>query len=186
MKTTKEGIEFSDLKEFSKFITDLDLLGIIQLREALKDKKGNILIKELVYIRDSSIKKLESISDQYIPIFKVQTNSELIGKIRKKISQEVTPVINETEKSFISILFTQNVSGMKNTENLIGNSFYSYNLVLTLYEIMIGDKDFFQRPLSVNGNKRDKQFLLFRCCLAHYWRHTFLVCFKQRNAGQYI
>ena len=149
MKTTKEGIEFSDLKEFSKFITDLDLLGIIQLREALKDKKGNILIKELVYIRDSSIKKLESISDQYIPIFKVQTNSELIGKIRKKISQEVTPVINETEKSFISILFTQNVSGMKNTENLIGNSFYSDNLVLTLYEIMIGDKDFFQHIIRM-------------------------------------
>ena len=92
MKITKDGIEFSELKEFTKFIINLDLLGTIQLREALTDKKGNILIKELVYIRDSSLKKLESMSDQYTPSFKVQTNSELIGKIRKKLSLEVVPM----------------------------------------------------------------------------------------------
>lgn len=149
MKITKEGIEFSELKEFSKFIVNLDLLGTIQLREALKDKKGNILIKELVYIRDSSLKKLESMTDQYTPSFKIQTNSELISKIRKKLSLEVVPIIDETEKSFISILFNQNASTVKNTENLISNAFYSDNLVLTLYEIMVEDKDFFQHIIKM-------------------------------------
>ncbi|MBP7281352.1 MAG: hypothetical protein KBA66_07245 [Leptospiraceae bacterium] len=149
MKITKDGIEFSELKEFTKFIINLDLLGTIQLREALTDKKGNILIKELVYIRDSSLKKLESMSDQYTPSFKVQTNSELIGKIRKKLSLEVVPIIDETEKSFISILFNQNASTVKNTENLISNAFYSDNLVLTLYEIMVEDKDFFQHIIKM-------------------------------------
>ncbi len=84
MKITKEGIEFNELKEFSKFITNLELMGTLQLREALKDKKGNILIKELVYVRDSSIKKLESMPDQYTPTFKIQTTAELVNKIRKK------------------------------------------------------------------------------------------------------
>ena len=149
MKITKDGIEFSELKEFTKFIINLDLLGTIQLREALTDKKGNILIKELVYIRDSSLKKLESMSDQYTPSFKVQTNSELIGKIRKKLSLEVVPIIDETEKSFISILFNQNASTVKNTENLISNAFYSDNLVLTLYEIIVEDKDFFQHIIKM-------------------------------------
>ncbi|HMV45892.1 MAG TPA: hypothetical protein PKD50_25455, partial [Leptospiraceae bacterium] len=77
MKLSTEGIEFNDLKSFSNFISKLDLLGTVQLREALTDKKGNILIKELVLVRESSIKKLESIADQYTPSFKIKTTPEL-------------------------------------------------------------------------------------------------------------
>jgi hypothetical protein len=39
MKITLAGIEFDELREFSKFVNDLDLLGIVQLREPIKDKK---------------------------------------------------------------------------------------------------------------------------------------------------
>ena len=45
MKITLAGIEFDELREFSKFVNDLDLLGLVQLRDPIKDKKGNILIK---------------------------------------------------------------------------------------------------------------------------------------------
>lgn len=149
MKITKEGIEFNELKEFSKFITNLELMGTLQLREALKDKKGNILIKELVYVRDSSIKKLESMPDQYTPTFKIQTTAELVNKIRKKLSLEVVSVLEETEKSFISILFNQNTANMKNAENLISNSFYSDSLVLVSYEIMMEDLPFFHHIVKM-------------------------------------
>ncbi|MBK6608264.1 MAG: hypothetical protein IPG24_22980 [Leptospiraceae bacterium] len=143
MIISSEGIEFNALKEFSKFITDLELLGIVQLREALTDKKGNILIKDLVYVRESSIKKLESIADQYTPSFKIKTTPELTAKIRKALANSIIPIVNETEKSFISILFAKNPSGMQNVESLINNAFYTDLLVLALYEIMIEDNDFF-------------------------------------------
>ncbi len=144
MIISSDGIEFNELKEFSKFISSLDLLGTIQLREALTDKKGNILIKELVYIRESSIKKLESIADQYTPSFKIKTTPELTAKIRKALANSIMPIVNETEKSFISILFNTNSSTLQNVENLINNAFYTDMLVLALYEIMIEDNDFFQ------------------------------------------
>jgi hypothetical protein len=103
MIISSEGIEFNELKKFSKFVSDLELLGTVQLRDALTDKKGNILIKDLVYVRESSIKKLESIADQYTPSFKIKTTPELIAKIRKALANSIIPVVNETEKSFISI-----------------------------------------------------------------------------------
>jgi len=149
MKITKEGIEFNEFKEFSKFITNLELMGTLQLREALTDKKGNILIKELVYVRDSSIKKLESMPDQYTPTFKIQTTTELVNKIRKKLSLEVVSILEETEKSFVSILFNQNTANMKNAENLISNSFYSDSLVLVSYEIMMEDLPFFHHIVKM-------------------------------------
>lgn len=60
MKITLAGIEFDELREFTKFVNDLDLLGVVQLRESIRDKKGNILIKDSVHIKDSTLKKLES------------------------------------------------------------------------------------------------------------------------------
>lgn len=144
MIISSEGIEFNELKKFSKFVSDLELLGTVQLRDALTDKKGNILIKDLVYVRESSIKKLESIADQYTPSFKIKTTPELISKIRKSLANSIIPVVNETEKSFISILFNNNTSSLQNVENLINNAFYTDMLVLALYEIMTEDNEFFQ------------------------------------------
>jgi hypothetical protein len=141
---SSEGIEFNELKKFSKFVSDLELLGTVQLRDALTDKKGNILIKDLVYVRESSIKKLESIADQYTPSFKIKTTPELIAKIRKALANSIIPVVNETEKSFISILFNNNTSSLQNVESLINNAFYTDMLVLALYEIMTEDNEFFQ------------------------------------------
>lgn len=144
MIISSEGIEFNELKKFSKFVSDLELLGTVQLRDALTDKKGNILIKDLVYVRESSIKKLESIADQYTPSFKIKTTPELIAKIRKALANSIIPVVNETEKSFISILFNNNTSSLQNVESLINNAFYTDMLVLALYEIMTEDNEFFQ------------------------------------------
>ncbi len=58
-------------------------------------------------------------------------------------------VLEETEKSFISILFNQNTANMKNAENLISNSFYSDSLVLVSYEIMMEDLPFFHHIVKM-------------------------------------
>lgn len=149
MKINADGIEFNDLKSFSNFISRLDLLGTIQLREALTDKKGNILIKELVLIRESSIKKLESIADQYTPSFKIKTTPELTAKIRKALSNSIMPIVNEAEKTFISTLYFGNNSGLQNVENIINNAFYTDMIVLAMYEIMIEDPNFFKYIVSM-------------------------------------
>ena len=42
MIISSEGIEFNELKKFSKFVSDLELLRTVQLRDALTDKKKHL------------------------------------------------------------------------------------------------------------------------------------------------
>ncbi|HMV42976.1 MAG TPA: hypothetical protein PK079_21450 [Leptospiraceae bacterium] len=149
MKITLAGIEFDDLREFTKFVNDLDLLGIVQLRESIRDKKGNILIKDNVHIKESALKKLESLSGQYESKFKVNMTSDVTGRIKKALTAEIMPGIQKSKNEFISILYNNDQSSVVSTESLINSSFYTNDLVLVLYKIMLEQYDFFQHIVSM-------------------------------------
>ena len=149
MKITLAGIEFDELREFSKFVNDLDLLGIVQLREPIKDKKGNILIKDNVHIKDSTLRKLESIPGQYESKFRVNMTNELTGRIKKALTAEIMPGIQKSKNEFISILYDNDQSSVVSTEGLISSSFYTNDLVLVLYKVMLEQYDFFQHIVSM-------------------------------------
>ncbi|MBP6740384.1 MAG: hypothetical protein KA146_10345, partial [Leptospiraceae bacterium] len=149
MKITLAGIEFDELREFSKFVNDLDLLGIVQLREPIKDKKGNILIKDNVHIKDSTLRKLESIPGQYESKFRVNMTNELTGRIKKALTAEIMPGIQKSKNEFISILYDNDQSSIVSTEGLISSSFYTNDLVLVLYKVMLEQYDFFQHIVSM-------------------------------------
>ncbi len=149
MKITLAGIEFDELREFSKFVNDLDLLGLVQLRDPIKDKKGNILIKDNVHIKDSTLRKLESIPGQYESKFRVNMTSELTGRIKKALTAEIMPGIQKSKNEFISILYNNDQSSIVSTESLISSSFYTNDLVLVLYKIMLEQYDFFQHIVSM-------------------------------------
>ena len=149
MKINLAGIEFDELREFSKFVNDLDLLGLVQLRDPIKDKKGNILIKDNVHIKDSTLRKLESIPGQYESKFRVNMTTELTGRIKKALTAEIMPGIQKSKNEFISILYNNDQSSIVSTESLISSSFYTNDLVLVLYKIMLEQYDFFQHIVSM-------------------------------------
>ena len=137
MKITLAGIEFDELKEFSKFVNDLNLIGIVQLRDSIKDKKGNILIKDNVHIKDTTLRKLESIPGQYESKFRVNMTPELTARIKKALTSEIMPLIQKSKNEFIPILFNNDQSSVVSTEGLINSAFYTNDLVLVLYKIIL-------------------------------------------------
>ncbi len=149
MKITLAGIEFEELKEFTMFVNSLDLFGAVQLRDSIKDKKGNILIKDNVNIKETTLKKLESIPGQFESKFRVNMTSELTGRIKKVLTAEIMPGIKKSKNEFISILYNNDQSSIVSTEGLINSAFYSNDLVLVLYKIMLEQKDFFQHIVSM-------------------------------------
>jgi len=149
MKITLAGIEFDELKEFSKFVNDLNLIGIVQLRDSIKDKKGNILIKDNVHIKDTTLRKLESIPGQYESKFRVNMTPELTARIKKALTNEIMPMIQKSKNEFIPILFNNDQSSIVSTEGLINSAFYTNDLVLVLYKIMLEQYDFFQHIVSM-------------------------------------
>jgi len=140
---TPEGIEFKDLKAFSRFTYDNDLIGVIQLLEPLKDKTGNILIKEQVNIKEGALKKLETIEGQYEPTFKIRITNDLLNKMREKIASSILPRIESSKVEFTKYLYDNNSSSLGNYKNFIQNALYKPWIVLYIYDLRYRNLDFF-------------------------------------------
>jgi len=149
MYITSKGIEFNNLKEFSKFASDNNLIGVIQLKEAIKDKTGNILIKEMVSVKDSALKKLESLEGQYEPEFKVHMNNELLEKLGLAIAKKVTPYIDDSKDEFIKHLFDHSSSIISNYTSFIQSSFYQPRILLIFYRLMVERPEFFEYSIQL-------------------------------------
>lgn len=143
MKITTDGIEFNDLKNFTRFAYDNDLVGILQLSEPLKDKTGNILIKEQVNIKESALKKLETMEGQYEPSFKLRITEELLNKLREKIVAQILPRIEQSRVPITRYLYQSNSSSISNYRNFLTTSLYKPWLVLYLYDLRYYKSDFF-------------------------------------------
>lgn len=143
MIITPEGIQFKDVKTFSRFIADNDLLGNIQLTEPLKDKTGNILIKEQVNIKEGALKKLETMEGQYDPTFKVRITDELLNKMKEKLAASILPRIETSKIQFTKYLYDNNASSLSNYKGFIQTAMYKPWIVLHLYDLKYDNPDFF-------------------------------------------
>ncbi len=143
------GIEFNELREFAKFATELDLFGVVQLTDPIKDKKGSILIKDHVFVKDTAIRKLETIPDQFEPKFKVNMSSDVIGRIKKALSKQIASDAEKSKNEFLTILFKNDQTSTVSMEALITSAFYSNDIVLVLYKIMLEQPEFFRHLVSM-------------------------------------
>jgi hypothetical protein len=150
MYITSKGIEFTNFQEFSKFTVDNNLVGIIQLKEAIKDKTGNILIKELVSIKESAIKKLESMDGQYDQNFKIHMNNDMLEKLGFAVAKKITPYIDDSKDEFIKHLFDHSSSIISNYTSFIQSSFYEPKILLIFYRLMIERPEFFEYAIELS------------------------------------
>lgn len=143
MKIFHSGIEFDNPKEFSSFVFENNLLGLIQLSEPIKDNTDKILIKEFVSVKENAIKKLETMVGQYQPIFKVHINSDLTNKINQKLCKEFISIIEEGDDYILKQLF-MGAETAANYKGVIANALQSKYLVLTMFRLWLEKREFFK------------------------------------------
>lgn len=143
MKISPKGIEFDNIKEFSKFVYDNDLIGIVQLTQPIKDNSGMILVKENVSIKENTIKKLESLIGQYQPTFRVNITTELTEKLREVLAKEILPRTEKSQNAITYHLFTTRKNSALNLKGIILHSFYTRYLTLAFYRLLIERQEVF-------------------------------------------
>lgn len=190
MKIISGNLEFNHVQELSQFIVENNLIGLVQLAEPLKDKSGNVLIKENIIIKESSLRKLDSLHGQYDPVFKVFVTPELASSIRRIITKEIVPKIEKNNKEIINYLFSNTKSSVKDYKGLINYSFINRYLILIFYKLMVENREFFDHVVNLGllclGTIMQKAYpykLIHRYAFltglfadvvlseTHYWRH---------------
>ena len=132
MNITGEGIFFESLSDLKIFLSEYKLSGAVKLSEPLMDNKGNILIKENLYVKDSAITKLESMDGQYKPDFKVLITSELLKSIRTHIGNKIANRLDETKNEFLIELYKNTTHNYK---GYIQHSIQSKTLALSMLKL---------------------------------------------------
>ena len=132
MEITPAGITFQSLFDLNTFVKQLDLYGSFKLDEAIRDKTGKILIRENVYVKDTTLKKLESLEGNYEPTFKLTISGESLKKLRGLISEKILEQLKVPEDVFIKYLFEH---GNRSYKGFITQSFRSKRLALTAFKL---------------------------------------------------
>ncbi|MCC5813285.1 MAG: hypothetical protein JJT78_00890 [Leptospira sp.] len=143
MKITSTGFEFNDFQNFKKFAVDQELVGSIQLLEPILDKNGNVLIKEKVSVKESMMKKLEDLDGQYIPVFKLTLNGELLKKIKYQLAKAVFRRFEDPTNRFLHYLYRESNTELPNYRGIITNAFCTRNLTLVFFRILLEKPQFF-------------------------------------------
>jgi hypothetical protein len=143
MKITSTGFEFNDFQNFKKFAVDQELVGSIQLLDPILDKSGNVLIKEKVSVKESMMKKLEDLDGQYIPVFKLTLNGELLKKIKYQLAKAVFRRFEDPTNRFLHYLYRESNTELPNYRGIITNAFCTRNLTLVFFRILLEKPQFF-------------------------------------------
>ena len=147
MDITGKGIHFDDLDELSSFSTRYNLKGLMKLTDPLLDIKGNILIKENTFVKESALEKLNDIKGQYKADFTVSLTSELLNRIKESLTAKIIERLDIPENEFINELYKETHHNFK---AYIKHSFQSKGLLLTAFK-MSGNKPQFFNHLSDFG-----------------------------------
>ena len=141
MRIDPAFIGFESLEELNRFISDQQLIGAFQFSEPVKDKAGNILIKEKIFVKESAIKRLEAMAGNYDPDFRIAVDPEIIKKLRASLARIIVATLDETESHFIRHLFEKTRS---NYNAYIQHAFATDLLVLTFYKQWSDHAEFFR------------------------------------------
>jgi len=168
MKISANEIVFSSLTEITEFCNELGLWGSFQFAEPIQDNSDNILIKEDINIKESAIRKLETMEGGYKPNFKVKVTNPILKIAAEKIADIIKNRLKEPDNAFIALLYENSVP---NYRAFISNSIRPRKIVLTLYKLLKEKSVFF-------GHIADLGLL----CLGVIMQKPVKVRFIHRNA----
>lgn len=144
MKISPGFIEFEDYETFAEFVFDNNLVGVVQVSQPIKDNSGMILIKENVNIKESAIRKLESMKDQYKEYFRVRITNALATRLGDVMAHAMLPRLEKTdEQDLICHLYIVSDNDAVNYKNIVLNSFQNKFFTLAIYQIFLENRSFF-------------------------------------------
>ncbi|MCE9599020.1 MAG: hypothetical protein K8S54_13730 [Spirochaetia bacterium] len=140
MRIAPDFIGFDNLNDLNLFLIDQGLQGGFFLAEPIKDKAGNILIKEKILVKDSALKRLENMEGNYETDFRVLLTPDLLKQLRAYMTRYITSLLKKSDFAFTAHLF-QNTR--LNYHLYIQNAFNTDILLLTFYKQLTENKPFF-------------------------------------------
>ncbi|MEM7181814.1 MAG: hypothetical protein AAF518_12935, partial [Spirochaetota bacterium] len=105
---------------------------------------GKILIKEKVHIKESVLRKLESMQDQYKEYFKIRVTNSLATRLGEIMVHAILPQVEKTEQDdILAHLYIMSASDGVNYKNIIANAFQNKFFTLAIYKIFLEKRNFF-------------------------------------------
>ena len=140
MKLTSGCITFFSLQEFTSFVKELKLVGVLQLIKPVEDKTGKILFKENLPLKKNTVEKLSELEGQYKPVFYAKMTDAVLKEMARSVSMKALQCLEFPDNKLTKHLFEKT---RQNYKSFVLNSFGSKKLIMFMYKLSIEHIDFF-------------------------------------------
>lgn len=141
MKVTHSCLEFDSIEGLIDFTREFETGSMIRFLSPIEDNSGNVLVKEEVQIKESTLTRLRDIKGQYTPKFEVKLNKELLEQIQNILAIKIVNQLKVTDMKFLKFMY-ENTN--YNFKGIIRNSLLSKKTTLTLLKVYNQNLNFFK------------------------------------------
>lgn len=141
MKVTHSCLEFDSIDDLIDFTREFETGSMIRFLSPVEDNSGNVLVKEEVQVKESTLSRLKDIKGQYTPKFDVKLNKELVEQIQNILSIKIVDQLRNTDMKFLKFMYE---NAVYNYKGIIRNSLLSKKIVLTLLKVYKQNVSFFK------------------------------------------
>lgn len=141
MKVTHSCLEFDSIDDLIDFTREFETGSMIRFLSPIEDNSGNVLVKEEVQVKESTLSRLKDIKGQYTPKFDVKLNKELLEQIQNILAVKIVNQLKDTDMKFLKFMYE---NAVYNYKGIIRNSLLSKKTVLTLLKVYKQNLNFFK------------------------------------------
>ena len=105
IRIAPDFIGFDALPDLNRFLSEQSLQNGFQLANPIKDNAGNVLVKEHIVVKESALKRLETMEGNYNADFQVMITKDLIKQLQASLSKSLLSLLDRPEMSMVRHLF---------------------------------------------------------------------------------
>lgn len=105
MKVTHSCLEFDSIEDLIDFTKEFETGSMLRFLSPIEDNSGNVLVKEEVQIKESTLARLRDIKGQYTPKFEVKLNKELLEQIQNILAIKIVNQLKVTDMKFLKFMY---------------------------------------------------------------------------------
>ncbi|EMO75909.1 hypothetical protein LEP1GSC127_2113 [Leptospira kirschneri str. 200801925] len=129
---THSCLEFDSIEGLIDFTREFETGSMIRFLSPIEDNSGNVLVKEEVQVKESTLARLKDIKGQYTPKFEIKLNKELLEQIQNILAIKIVNQLKVTDMKFLKFMY-ENTN--YNFKGIIRNSLLSKKTILTLLKV---------------------------------------------------
>lgn len=141
IRIAPDFIGFDGLLDLNRFLSEQSLQNAFQLATPIKDNAGNVLIKEHIVVKESALKRLETMEGNYNADFQVMITRDLLKQLQTSLSKSLLSLLDRPDMSLVRHLFD---ATRVNYHPIVQNALSTGMLVLTFYKQRHENIEFFE------------------------------------------